>query len=147
MENVFDFIKIMFSNRNEYDKVSKKYKQRHFWMIQRFMSIRYPDKANYFNLYGINQENVIDNWTNFTLKQGRIPSWFYTKINKKEKETKKNKQYVPSDSAKNLLLKKFKWSLKDYEDYEKVNKENLYDILNNFEFNIETNGKTGKNEK
>ena len=51
---LFDFVKIMFTKRDSYANVKESSKKRHHFMINRFMSIKFPANAQLFNFNGIN---------------------------------------------------------------------------------------------
>lgn len=86
-KTVFDLSNAMFKFSDiEWSKVTKYEKEKYFFMINKFFSIKYPTQANYFNLLNISTSNVIDNWRIVAKKHnGRIPSWMFTKIDNKNK--------------------------------------------------------------
>lgn len=99
---LFDFIKVLFGNKAEYEKLKDYEKSKFFFMTNRFMAISYPVQAQMFNHIKVNQARVLDYWhRNMTHVFGRVPDWIYTKT-KKSAETKKVK--TPSDEAIDLYL-------------------------------------------
>ena len=50
---LFDFVKIMFTKRSQFENIKKHTKKRHHFMINRFFAIKYPANSNLFNLNGI----------------------------------------------------------------------------------------------
>ena len=57
---LFDFVKIMFTKKSDYNKIKQHSKKRHHFMINRFFAIKYPSNANAFNLNGIDGASVVD---------------------------------------------------------------------------------------
>jgi len=100
---LFDFIKIMFTDKTAYENVSNNDKRRHFFMLNRFWSIKYPETAQAFNHLKINQANAIDMWFRLSAQFNRVPGWFYTRTKKsKSNIAKKKLQY--SKEAKDMYL-------------------------------------------
>lgn len=83
---LFDIIKLIFSNNKKWDEIGRRDKDRNFFMINRIMSIQFPVQANQFNKIRIVPHNVID-WWHRALKDKytRIPNWIYTKTIKGER--------------------------------------------------------------
>ena len=101
---LFDFVKIMFTKPATYNKIKQHNKKRHHFMINRFMSIKYPANAQMFNINGINGASVVDSWSMVASRFKSVPRWFYTKT----KKAKKNEvdKYIPSDRAVELYMNK-----------------------------------------
>lgn len=89
---LFDFIKVIFTNPKEYSKLKSSEKGKHFFMTNRFFSIKYPTTAQQLNRNGINGSAVVDLWSIVASRFGRVPGWIYTKTKKVsvEKEWKPN---------------------------------------------------------
>jgi hypothetical protein len=65
-------------------------KNRNFFMMNRFLSIKYPVQVAYLSHIKINAPAVADYWHgNLTKLYKSVPSWMYAKTKKKEKEEKK----------------------------------------------------------
>ena len=82
---LFDFVKIMFTKPAHYKKIKQHNKKRHHFMINRFMSIKYPANAMMFNINGISGGNVVDSWSMVAARFKSVPRWFYTKTKKAKK--------------------------------------------------------------
>lgn len=96
---LFDFIKIIFTRPDIYSKLKSYEKAKHYFMVQRFMSINFPVQANHIQHLKINPSEVLDYWHRaLTNMYNRVPGWMYTKT-KKAKEKTKNK-YVSEDTIK-----------------------------------------------
>lgn len=102
--NLFNFIKVFFTDKNEYDKIDDNIKGRHFFMINRFMSITQPIRSDFFNFIGINQKECVDFWQNFmSLKYKKVPEWIYIKTSNKGKKTSSIKDKDKLDFNKELI--------------------------------------------
>jgi hypothetical protein len=119
---LFDFIKIIFSNPEEYAKIMPGEKRKHFFMCNRRFSIQHPLQANALQISKINQEAVIDWWQRFlrTTYKGYYPKWMYTTGVKKAQESKEKKIKVSNE-----LIREFcKWN--------KIDKKTVEDALEFF---------------
>ena len=87
--DLFDIIK-SFTNKKEWEKVSKADRQRNLFMINRIMAIQFPLQANAFNNTKIDPESVVNFWqVLISTKYKTPPTFIYTSTNKKKKEVKK----------------------------------------------------------
>ena len=84
--NLFDFIKIMFTNPKEYSTIRNTTKSKHFFLVQRFFAIKHPTAAQSLNRVGINPWAVVDLWQIVGSRFNRVPGWIYTKTKKVESE-------------------------------------------------------------
>lgn len=81
---LFDFIGTLF-DQQKYATVPDSVKKKWFFMVQRFVSIKYPLEADHFNKNGINQVVVMDFWASFLSRSyTRQPKWLFTKANSKK---------------------------------------------------------------
>ncbi len=134
--DLFDFIKIIFTNPTEYLKVPHGEKRKNFFMIQRRMSINYPLQANVLQHTKINQSAVIDFWQWFVRKQYKqVPSWMYIKGVKKSQETKEKKINV-SQKLISEYAKYFKIDRKSIVDALEFYPNEIIIELKNFEKNL-----------
>lgn len=98
---LFDFIKVVFTDTKEYSTVTPGEKRKHYFMCQRRYSIMYPMQANVLQHIKINQSAVIDFWQDFLRKRySYVPGWMYTKGVKKAKEIKEKKINVSSETIR-----------------------------------------------
>lgn len=97
---LFDVIDCMFQNHSAWSEVTNYDKKKHYFMINRILSIKFPVQANTLQHLRINQVAVVDFWFYFISSQfNRKPSWLYTKTSKK-KDTKKTKKVITEDMIK-----------------------------------------------
>ena len=98
---LFDFIKVIFTNPSEYSSITPGEKRKHYFMCQRRFAINFPMQANALQNLKINQAAVIDFWQIFLRKQyAYTPKWMYTTGVKKAQEVKEKKQSVSNELIK-----------------------------------------------
>lgn len=114
MSDLFGFINSMFI-QNEFKKTKQSERSKHFFMVNRFMSIKYPVQSSYFNHIKINPAQAVTYWQeNLSKLYSKTPGWMYVKT-AKAKELKKSKQVV-SDNTIQLYCSHYKLSRRDVED-------------------------------
>jgi len=113
---LFDFIKVIFTNPGEFSSTTPGEKRKHYFMCQRRFAINFPMQANALQHLKINQAAVIDFWQNFLRKQYKfVPGWMYTKGVKKAQEVKEKKLTVSNELIKEYC-KRFKVDSKSVRD-------------------------------
>ena len=132
---LFDFVKIMFTKPTHYKKIKQHNKKRHHFMINRFMSIKYPSNAQMFNINGINGGNVVDSWSMVASRFKSVPRWFYTKTKKAKKNV--TDKYNPSDRAIELYMSKNEIGNREFEELKLFAKEQLFADLKKIEEQID----------
>lgn len=135
---LFDFIKIMFTKPDHYNKLKNFSKKRHHFMVNRFMSIQHPSTANLFNINGIDGGRVIDCWHKVTSRFNRVPGWIYTKTKNTNKNTKE--KYQPSEEALRIYMEKNEIGKREIEELKNFCKEELYQDLKTLENQIKVYG-------
>ena len=129
---LFPFIKVFFSKPKEYEKLKAYDKTRNKFMLQRFMSIRYPEAANAFNINKINSLGVIDSWHKVAIQFKRVPTWIYTRVRKKKK-IKESKVFEPLETTIKYYMEKNEIGDREYKEALKFNKKEILNELNNIE--------------
>jgi len=100
-DKLFDFINMMFTQNSDFDNLNNAQKSKHFFMVNRLMSIYFPKQAQLFNYVGMNQLGTIESWRLVAKRYKKVPGWIYTKINKKKTiNTKKFDQEVIDEYIK-----------------------------------------------
>lgn len=99
---LFDFIRVMFSDPKTYSELKNSDKAKHYFMTQRFMAIKFPATSQQLNRVGINPSAVVDLWQIVCSRFNRVPGWIYTKTKKVSVE----KTYVPDPEASRLWMSK-----------------------------------------
>ena len=114
---LFDLVKIMFTNSTEFNKLKSIEKARHAFLINRFFSIKYPSTAQSLNFNGANPTTSVDLWQLVASKYGRVPGWIYTKTKKTEKE----KEWYPDKELVSIYLNAHKITETDLKQMIKFN--------------------------
>lgn len=91
MIQLFDYTKLMFvADEKQWKEVTSLDKSRNFFMMNRFLSIKYPVQVAVLSHIKINAPATADYWhANMGKLYKSVPSWIYAKTKKKEKEAKK----------------------------------------------------------
>lgn len=113
---LFEFVDVLFKRPQKYKELKDTDKAKHFYMVQRFMSIQYAAVADKFNHLRVSQAKVMDYW-HFQMSKvyKTVPGWMYTKTKKKKTEDKKEIKW-PSDDAIKLYLDRTGRSRRELQD-------------------------------
>jgi hypothetical protein len=130
---LFDFNKILFGNPKEYAKLKTVEKGKHFFMIQRFFSIKFPSTAQQLNRNGINGAAVVDLWQIVGQRFGRVPGWIYTKTKKVASE----KVWKPNPEVAAIWMQRHGLSERDLELAIKFNQDEMKKYFQRLEKQIE----------
>jgi hypothetical protein len=118
---LFPFIKIIFTNPEEYKTITPGEKRKQYFMCNRRFAIQYPLQANALQHLKINQEAVVDWWQKFLRQKYKfVPGWMYTKGVKKSQEIKEKKLAVSNDT------------IREYCNFFKVDRKTIMDALEFF---------------
>jgi hypothetical protein len=130
--DLFDFINGMFARPEEFKKTKMHERGKHFFMVNRLMSIQFPVQASAFNHIKINGAQVVTFWQEMlSRKYNRTPGWMYVKT-RKEKEAKKASQVV-NDETIRKYCEVHKISRRDVDDALAILGEPMYNELKQFE--------------
>jgi len=114
MADLFEFIDTMFKPA-EFKKIPMHERAKHFFMVSRFASIKFPVQAAYFNHLKIHPGQVVSFWQEmWSRSYSRTPGWMYVKT-KKAKEKKKAEQPI-SDEIIKIYCDKFQMSRRQFND-------------------------------
>lgn len=134
---LFDIIKYMFTDTNKLNELSDITLSRNAFMINRYMSIMYPQQANILQINKINQIEVIKFWGEFLkIYKGRTPGWVFTKGQKKATEEHESIKTSVSSALIRSYCNYYNLSNKDVENALFFFNKNMTDELNNFNKNI-----------
>lgn len=126
---LFDFIKKMFlqDGGKTWEGVTPYEKQRNAFMVNRFMSIKYPLSASNLNALKCDGVGVVETWRHYIGRAtgGRIPSWVYTKTSKAKKDSPLAKV---SKEAKLYWCNLHECGFRDLEEQYKYNPTVLDDL-------------------
>ena len=98
---LFDYIKVLFGRDPQWEKLKGYDKSKNSFMVNRFMSIKFPVQANMFNALKIDPVGQAEAWRMVASKFNRVPGFIYTKT----KASKKSKTWDPNPKALELYLK------------------------------------------
>jgi len=130
---LFELIKIMFEDPEAYSKVTPGEKKKHFFMINRRMSIKFPAQAQVLQHIRIDEVSVVDSWQQFLRKQyNKTPYWMFTKGVKKTQEKKEQKIDVKESTIK-LFASKHDMDLKSVREAIEVFSDEMKKELKTFE--------------
>ena len=130
-KKLFDFIDILFTDKKTFNKLKSYEKARHFFMLNRFMSIQYPVQSNFLQHLKINPVEVVNYWqTTMNKLYTRVPNWMYVKT---KKQKNNNKKYYIDEEIIKEYCKKFNYSKRQVEDAMKFFPEKMYKELKQFE--------------
>ena len=126
MNDLFEYIRIVFEDPQRYKKIKSHEKSKFFFMLNRYMSITYPMQANMFNIINVDPVAASDYWQrNMSKLFRKMPNWIYVKT-AKDKTVKKN---YPSDEAIMMYITKKEMSRRDLQYTEKLYGMEVYDPI------------------
>ena len=126
---LFDFIKVMFTDPKKYKELKNSDKARHHFLVQRFFAIKYPTTAQQLNRNGINGWAVMDLWSLVALRfDKRVPGWIYTKTKKAPSAEKK---WKPDADLAKFWMKRTGMSQRDLDDAIKFSPEETKTMFSN----------------
>lgn len=126
----FTIINMMFNDVAGFYAISRDELAKHFFMINRAMAVKYPLQAQFFNVNGINQADVVHLWQKFirSAEPGkRTPAFVRDVGMKKVKSIESIDQSVVTDYCKFYSLSK-----KDFRDMLHFFYDATVDDINNF---------------
>ena len=134
--DLFPFINSFFTKNGEFQSTTQIERGRHFFMINRFCSIKYPVQASYFNHIKIHPGQAVTFWQELLSRTySRTPGWMYTKT-KSEKEKIKKAQPL-TDEVIRVYCEKMQMSRRDFDDWTKMFGDSVWDEMKEFQRLIE----------
>ena len=140
MIQLFDYIKLIFTaDDKKWHEVSATDKARNFFMMSRFLSIKYPAQVSILSHIKINAASTSDYW-HVILKRMHtsVPGWIYAKTRKKAIEEKKKNGL--SEEMIKWYCQKEEISRKDYERTVKFFGEEFIEELTELEKVLRSQG-------
>jgi len=140
MIQLFDYTKLVFSkNEKEWEKLKDNDKARNFFMLNRFMSIKYPVQASILSHYKVDPVSVSDYWHR-TMKNlySSSPSWIYAKTKKRADVEKKLD--LPSNEMIKWYCEKNEMTRKDFDQTVKFHGEKFLAELKTLEKILKSQG-------
>jgi hypothetical protein len=118
---LFDLTKIIFTNPSQYQKLKNHEKSKHFFMINRFFSIKYPTTSQSLNRNGINPWAIVDLWQIVASRFQKVPGWIYTKTKKAPTE----KVWKPNPEISKIWMERHQIGERELELAIKFNPEEM----------------------
>lgn len=96
---LFDYLNLFFSSKDDFDKLSTADKEKYAFMINRIMCMQYPMQAHLFNKINISPLGVVLSWRIVARKIGRTPKWVWEglKVKKSKASTDKKELKIKKD--------------------------------------------------
>ena len=129
---LFDFVKVMFSDPKKYSQLKNSDKARHFFMVQRFMAIKHPSTAHQLNRVGMNGWAVMDLWQMVASRFKRVPGWIYTKTKKAPSE----KTWKPDPEAAKFWMERNGMGEREFKEAIRFNPDEMKKIISSIEKQI-----------
>lgn len=130
----FDIIKMMFTDKEQFDSLSSLMLEKNFFIVNRMFAIKYPFQANCFNLLKTNRAEAMKSWEIFMLqheRHGSVPYFIYTKGSKRSSEAKEKKSQFAKPNLEEYA-KHYNMSKKDIQDLIEFDPEDLKKELARF---------------
>jgi len=136
---LLELTKIMFEKPEEYSSVTPGDKRKHFFMINRRMSIQHPEEAQALQRLKINEAAVVDFWQRFLIRKykGKTPFWMFIAGVKKKQEEKEKKINIKESVIKQYAIK-FGYDLKSVREAIEIFPDSMKKELQNFEKILES---------
>jgi hypothetical protein len=140
MIQLFDYVKLVFSkDEKSWKELKNTDKSRNFFMLNRFMSIKYPVQANMLSHYKISPEGVSDYWhRSMSSLHSGSPSWIYAKTVKKKDIEKKLD--LPSGEMIKWYCDRNEISRRDFDENVKFFGEDFLSEIRNLEKILKSQG-------
>jgi hypothetical protein len=95
-KNLLQISNIMFKDRSKWSSVTDEEKSAFFFIFNRFFSKRYPELSQKLNLKSCDPVMGMNLWFNF-MSNKSYPQWFWSKSEKKIKESEDEYDYKKYD--------------------------------------------------
>lgn len=132
---LFEFMKVMITDPKRYSQLKASEKGRHFFMVQRFMSIKFPTTAQQLNRVGMNGSAVMDLWQKIAIRfNNRVPGWIYTKT--KKVDSTETKSFKPNAEAATVWMQRNGLTERDLKDAIRFNPDEMKKVISSIEKQI-----------
>lgn len=123
----FEFLKFFFTNTDDAMSLDKTEIERHAFMLNRMMSIKYPEHAAHLSKFGFSAFVVVAYWSDVAKKYNTYPKFLYTKMDKApdQKEILEFLNYMKLDTwTKEYILRDCTIVENDVQDFQEMKKIN-----------------------
>jgi predicted choloylglycine hydrolase len=127
------------ANEKRWKELKDTDKNRNFFMMNRFLSIKYPVQVSLLSHFRINSAAVSDYWHSVLTKLYKTqPSWIFAKTKKKATEDKKKN--LPSEAMIKWWCQKHEISRRDFDDSVNFFGDSFLDEVRDLEKVLKTQG-------
>ena len=127
------------ANEKQWKELKDTDKNRNFFMMNRFLSIKYPVQVSLLSHFRINSAAVSDYWHSVLTKLYKTqPSWIFAKTKKKATEDKKKN--LPSEAMIKWWCQKHEISRRDFDDSVNFFGDSFLDEVRDLEKVLKTQG-------
>lgn len=91
-DNLLDVFNAMFKDRGNWKYVDDELKEKYFFIVNRNLSKKYPEKAQLFNTKNIDKVSSMNLWYSFMYNKP-YPKWFWGKTSKENNPKISDKDY------------------------------------------------------
>lgn len=125
MANLFTVVDCLFTKKYQWPSLTIEDKENAFFMVNRNMSKKFPDKAQRFNIKDINRSMVMDLWFFEMKNQVTLPYWFWSgkKMLKKDENILNNNLYLQR------IINKYELSNDDLDVLQELHQEWLQEEI------------------
>ncbi len=129
---LFDYIKIIFGSDIQWDKTKNYDKSKNSFMLNRFMSIKFPAQAQLFNMLRTDPVGQAEAWRMVTSKFNRVPGFIYTKVSKK----KIQKEWEPDQQALDFYLQINEIGMREFNEALKYDRSTVISVIDKLKSQI-----------
>lgn len=131
MAELIDVFKALVSKSDkQWYKIEDEFKEKFFFIFNRYFSKKYPDKAQLLNLKNIDKVYALNLWYHFMLSEP-YPSWFWSKSESKDKSQVPEKDFnllrmklhIKKEDLEYLIEKHFDFIKEELDFYKKLEKQ------------------------
>lgn len=140
MIQLFDYTKLIFTaTEKQWQEVKDTDKNRNFFMLNRFLSIKYPLQVSLLSHFRINSASTSNYWHSMLKRLYKSqPSWIFAKTKKKATEDKKKN--LPSESMIKWWCQKHEMSRRDFENSVSFFGDSFLDEVRDLEKTLKSQG-------
>lgn len=131
--NLFDFIELLFRKKSNWWAIPDQEKKKCFFMVQRLLSIKYPEFADKFNRIGINQALALDFWHLYLSRTFvGVPSFMKTATKARRDQKKSKSIKLPDKDDISRYMEFHRLGTKDLDDLLMFEREGTVEDIKDF---------------
>lgn len=132
---LFDYVNMLFQNPAKFTELRSYEKDKHFFMMQRFFSIKHPIQAAMLNHIRINASEAVQYWCDSLSKiYNQTPNWIWNALKevKKVKQSEK-KKFDVKDTTVQWYCEKNQCSRREVDEAYKIYGDEFLQELKEYE--------------